>query len=188
MRVLDGQEALPVLDTARWILMRIRTTDCCLTRKGSGFAMMQETLRLNECQTLIYCAQDFLAKHSLLPGSEKDLQMPEELCSLRLPDWLQPNDLRILSLKTYPDCYRMTKGGRFTPSSVRYLSWGIMWNGKCLTARISESPNPEKGCILSDILMEDVPEKYYLSQKQMELLLYKSEPAVKGKEFTTPKD
>ena len=124
-------------DTARWIFMRMRTTDCCSIRKGSGFAMTQETLRLNECQTLIDCAQDFLAKHSLLPGSEKDLQMSEELSSLRLPDWLQTSDLRILSLKTYPDCYRMTKGGRFTPSSVRYLSWGIIWNGKCLTARIS---------------------------------------------------
>ena len=53
----------------------------------------------------------------------------------------------------------MTKAGRFTPSSVRYLSWGTVWNGKCLTARILESPNPENGCILSDILIEDVPEK-----------------------------
>ena len=101
--------------TVRWMLMRIRTTDCCSIRKGSGFAMTQETLKLNECQTLIFCVQDFLAKHSLLPESEKDLQMPEELSSSRLPDWLNPNDLRILSLKTYPDCYRMTKGGHFIP-------------------------------------------------------------------------
>ena len=168
--------------------MRIRTTDCCSIRKGSGIAMTQETLKLNECQTLICCAQDFLVRHSLSPESGKDLQMPEELCSLRLPDWLQTNDLRILSLKMFPDCYRMTRGGRFTPSSVRFMSWGTMWNGKCLTARISESPNPESGCILSDILIEDVPEKYYLSQKQMERLLYKSEPAAKGKESTVPKD
>ncbi len=84
---------------------------------------------------------------------------------MKLPDWLQTNDLRIFSLKTYPVCFRMTKGGRFTPSSVRYLNWGIMSNGKCLTARISESPSQGSGCILSDILMEDVPEKYYLSQK-----------------------
>ncbi|BFK90476.1 hypothetical protein K030075H31_15860 [Blautia producta] len=145
--------------------------------------MTQETLRLNECQTLIDCAQDFLAKHSLLPGSEKDLQMSEELSSLRLPDWLQTSDLRILSLKTYPDCYRMTKGGRFTPSSVRYLSWGIIWNGKCLTARISGFSSQGRRCILSDILMEDVPEKYYLSQKQMEQLLYKSKK--EGRESET---
>ncbi len=37
-------------------------------------------------------------------------------------------------------------------------------------------PNPEKECILSDILEADVPEKYYLSQKQMERLLFKLSP------------
>ena len=62
-----------------------------------------------------------------------------------------------------------------------------VWNGKCLTARILESPNPESGCILSDILIEDVPEKYYLSQQQMERLLFKSRQADRGNESTKPK-
>ena len=91
--------------------------------------MTQEQSKLNECRTLIFCVQDFLARHSLSPESGKDLQMPEELCSSRLPDWLQTSDLRISSLKMFPDCFRMTKAGRFTPSSVRYLSWGMVWNG-----------------------------------------------------------
>ena len=168
--------------------MRIRTTDCCLIRKGSGIVMTQEQSNQNECQILIYSVQDFLARHSLSPESGKDLQMPEELCSSRLPDWLQTSDLRISSLKMFPDCFRMTKAGRFTPSSVRYLSWGTVWNGKCLTARILESPNPENGCILSDILISDVPEKYYLNQKQMEQLLFKYGQEVRGKESTVPKD
>ena len=168
--------------------MRIRTTDCCLTQKGSGIVVMQEQLNQNECQILIYSVQDFLARHSLSPESGEDLQMPEELCSSRLPDWLQTSDLRISSLKMFPDCFRMTKAGRFTPSSVHYLSWGTVWNGKCLTARILESPNPENGCILSDILIEDVPEKYYLSQQQMERLLFKSRRADRGNGSTKPKD
>lgn len=37
---------------------------------------------------------------------------------------------------------------------------------------------------MSDILMEDVPEKYYLSQRQMERLLYKSLQEVREKEST----
>ena len=37
-------------------------------------------------------------------------------------------------------------------------------------------------------LMEDVPEKYYLSQKQMEQLLYKSMLANREKESTQKKD
>ena len=57
-----------------------------------------------------------------------------------------------------------------------------------LTARISESPKQGNGCILSDILISDVPEKYYLSQKQMEQLLYKSMLANREKESTQKKD
>ena len=168
--------------------MRIRTTDCCLTQKGSGIVVMQEQLNQNECQILIYSVQDFLARHSLSPESEKDLLTQEELSFLKLPGFLKLKDPRILSLKMFPVCFRMTKGGRFTPSSVRYLNWGTMSNGRCLTARISESPSQGSGCILSDILMEDVPEKYYLSQKQMEQLLYKSMLANREKEFTQKKD
>ena len=64
----------------------------------------------------------------------------------------------------------------------------IMWNGKCLTARISESLSPEKECILSDILMKDVPEKYYLSPEQTRRLLFKSSQAAKGAEFIPKTD
>ena len=167
--------------------MRIRTTDCCLIRKGSGIVMTQEQSNQNECQILIYSVQDFLARHSLSPESEKDLQMQEELSFLKLPGFLKLKDPRILSLKMFPVCYRMTKAGRFAPSSVRFLNWGTMSNGKCLTARISESPKQENGCILSDILISDVPEKYYLNQKQMEQLLFKSGQEVRGKRVYSPK-
>ena len=168
--------------------MRIRTTDCCLTQKGSGIVVMQEQLNQNECQILIYSVQDFLARHSLSPESEKDLQMQEELSFLKLPGFLKLKDPRILSLKMFPVCYRMTKAGRFAPSSVRFLNWGTMSNGKCLTARISESLSPEKECILSDILMKDVPEKYYLSPEQTRRLLFKSSQAAKGAEFIPKTD
>ena len=93
-----------------------------------------------------------------------------------------------LLLKMYPDCYRITKARRLTPSYIRFMNWGIMWNGKCLTARISESLSPEKECILSDILMKDVPEKYYLSPEQTRRLLFKSSQAAKGAEFIPKTD
>lgn len=64
---------------------------------------------------------------------------------LKLPGFLKLKDPRILSLKMFPVCYRMTKAGRFAPSSVRFLNWGTMSNGKCLTARISESPSKKAG-------------------------------------------
>ena len=74
--------------------------------------MTQEQSNQNECQILIYSVQDFLARHSLSPESEKDLQMQEELSFLKLPGFLKLKDPRILSLKMFPVCYRMTKAGR----------------------------------------------------------------------------
>ena len=51
-----------------------------------------------------------------------------------------------------------------------------MCAGRYLTAKISEFPNHEIECSLSDILEDNVPEKYYLSRKQAEKLLYKEKP------------
>ncbi len=52
----------------------------------------------------------------------------------------------------------------------------MMYAGRYLTAKISEFPNQEIECSLSDILEDNVPEKYYLSRKQAEKLLYKEKP------------
>ncbi len=141
--------------------------------------MTREQLKLEECRALISCARDFLARHSLSPENGKGLPTQGEPCSLRLPDWLKPDSLLIFSLKMFPGCYRMTKAGRFIPSSVHFGSWGTMWNGRCLTAKILGSHSQGGGCTLSDILMEDVPEKYFLSRKQTERLLYSAYPGAR---------
>ena len=49
-------------------------------------------------------------------------------------------------------------------------------------------PQSRKGCTLSDILMKDVEEKYFLSQKQLERLLNKSVPVRREKESTPAKE
>ena len=102
------------------------------------------------------------------------LPTPEELSSLRLPDWLKQSDLRICCLKMFPAFYRMTKGKPFRSSSPHWMTWGIMSSGLCLTANILESLNQGEGFSLSDILIPDAPGKYYLSSAQVEKLLYKS--------------
>ncbi len=57
-----------------------------------------------------------------------------------------------------------------------FIGEGIVW------LVISVFPNPERECILSDILEKDAPEKYYLSQSQMERLLWKLSPERKETE------
>ncbi len=47
---------------------------------------------------------------------------------------------------------------------------GMTSNGKCLTARISESPRIGNECSLSDILEEHVDQKYFLSEKVIKSL------------------
>lgn len=51
-----------------------------------------------------------------------------------------------------------------------------MYAGRYLTAKISEYRNHGIECTLSDIIEDNVPEKYYLSRKQAEKLLYKENP------------
>ena len=51
-----------------------------------------------------------------------------------------------------------------------------MYAGRYLTAKISEYRSHEIECTLSDIIEDNVPEKYNLSRKQAEKLLYKENP------------
>ena len=123
---------------------------------------------------------------SLLRESGLDSKTQEELCSLKLPDSLQPNDLHFFFWKTSRDCYRMTGARRLKPSTPRLLKWGIILNGVCITADISESPSSDGACILSDILIPDVPDKYFLSAAAMRRISGNLSAAPRGKGFTIP--
>lgn len=124
------------------------------------------------CPTSISSVRAFHAKASRLPENGSDLQtIQEELSSLRLPESLRRNGLHIFSWKMSPVCYRMTAAGRLLPSSPRLLSWGMISNGVCITAPISESRSSEGGCILSQVLEDEVPEKYFLSPAAMRKIL-----------------
>ena len=133
-------------------------------------------------------AEDSLAKAFQSLENEKDSAIPEGLSSLRSPGLPPLKNLSICSLKMFPDCYHITKAGRLRPSSVRWMNWGTMSYGKCLTAQILESPNPEKECSLSDFLEKNAPEKYCLSRTQIQKLLYNAYPDERAAECTQPTD
>ena len=149
-------------------------------------SMTHEQSTQESCRISTLFAAASLVRVFQLLEDEAALMTPEALFSLRLPALPPLKDLHICSLKTYPDSYRMTAAGRLRPSSARFLSWGTMSRGRFLTARILESPSLERECILSDILESDVPDKYWLSQRQMEKLLYKSEEERRESESTPP--
>ena len=66
------------------------------------------------------------------------------------------------------------------------LGYFVEW--QVLNSKDFGSPNPEKGCILSDILISDAEEKYFLSPKQQERLLSKSAPEPRGNGSTPRKE
>ena len=129
-----------------------------------------------------------ITRLSALQAPEKDSEIREELSSLNWPGWLKSGSLSICCLKMYPDCLTMTAGGHLRPSSIRWTDWGMLSNGNVLTAKILASRSQETACTLSDILMSDVEEKYFLSPKQQEVLLFKPTVATKGSASTPPKD
>ena len=104
-----------------------------------------------------------------------------ELFSLSLPAYLQRNTLHFSCLKMYPQSARFAKGGFLPQSSVSYLDWGICANGNVLTARLT-FPKAESACSLSDILIPDVPEKYFLSREKAEKYFADKEAKIKEEE------
>ena len=147
-----------------------------------------EKLTPAECRTSTCFAADFLV--NLGQRQEIDLASltPEELSSLRLPDWLKPESLRICCLKMFPAFYSMTRDRRLRPSSPRFMSWGMVSNGMCVTAQTTKRLNRGEGSILSDILIPDAPARYFLSPEMTARLLFKSLEGRRDRESTISKE
>lgn len=138
--------------------------------------MTQEKLYPNSYPISTFLLENFPVSLSQSQEQEKDLTIQEERCFLRLFELLPLKNLSISSSKMFPVCLTTTKAGHLKQSSIHWMNWGMMYAGRYLTAKISEYPNHEIECTLSDIIEENVPEKYYLSRKQAEKLLYKENP------------
>lgn len=70
---------------------------------------------------------------------------------------------RYLFLENVKGLLHHDGGQRSEQSSKRWKNWGTTSSGKCLTANISEYRKTANECSLSDILEEQVDEKYFLS-------------------------
>ena len=119
--------------------------------------------------------EDFRAKLSQLRDTDEVLKIHEELCSLKSAGLHLFSDLNIYSLKTSEDSSIMTRGLHLKPSSEPWTDWGMMWSGKCLTAKISESLKIGSECSLSGILEDNVPETFFLSSEKMQNLIINSQ-------------
>lgn len=133
----------------------------------------QEKLNQKSCQTLISWSQDFLAKHfqSLVEGKVSTIQEAHSfLKSHRLSG---KNNHAFYCLKTSRGFYLTKTEAHLLPSLPKLMNWATTVNGVLLTARITESRKTGSALSLSDILepIEDVDQKYFLSQKSVDKLL-----------------
>ena len=136
--------------------------------------MTQEQSTPMKSLILTFLSEVSRASPSVLQGQERLSMIHGELSSLSFPEYLKRNTLHISSLRMYPRSARFAKAGFLPRSSVSYLDWGICANGNVLTARLT-FPKQESACSLSDILIPDVPEKYYLSREKAEKLFPNSQ-------------
>jgi hypothetical protein len=122
-------------------------------------------------QTSTYSLEDFLAKHLALLANAKDLTTQEEHSFLTSLGFLQKKDPDIWYSKMLK-VYYLTNLAKLSRQYLGFSpTWGIELNGKYLTAKTSEFPKTESVSTLSDILEENVAEKYFLSQKMVDFLL-----------------
>ena len=77
------------------------------------------------------------------------------------------------SLRMLKAYYLTIMGERLPVSLPRLMNWGIIVNGKCLTANISFHKTGNVSS-LSDILEKEVDEKYFLSEKMTRKLVEKT--------------
>src|SRR5690625_1755705 len=149
----------------------------CTTRKESGRHMTLQQSQMTIFESLeiedewMLSPGDSHAKLFQLLENEKDLRTLEGLYSLKSLVSPISSDHAIYSLRTSGDYSAMTTEIPSRPSSEPWMNSGMMRNGVCLTLKTLEYPKTGKGYSLSDILEEQVHEKYFLSHKATDRLV-----------------
>jgi len=113
----------------------------------------------------------FLVRRSVSLERGMDLATLVERYSSRLPALRGLKDPLYCSLRMLRASSVTMKDLRIKSSLNRWRSWGILSSGRCLTANITESHRTGNECSLSDILEDEVPDQYFLSQKSVEGLV-----------------
>ena len=121
--------------------------------------------------TSISFVQDFLANRFRLQARGRVSRTLVERFSSRYAELRKLKDLHCYSSKTFKASLAMTEEELSRSSFNRWMNWGTGSSGKFLTANISGFPRIGNECSLSDILEEEVPDQYFLSEKFIKTIL-----------------
>lgn len=78
-----------------------------------------------------------------------------------------------LSLKMLRESFPLAEAGILPLFYVNWPHWGTVWNTRLSIPKTTVYPKAESVCTLSEILQEEVPEKYFLSEVQARQLLHR---------------
>lgn len=151
---------------------------------ANGTQMMWELLNQEQSQTQIVGVSDFLAKTLVSQGcSEDSLGIDHhsfsELCIFleNSGKEIDPNTCSLKMLKTLLV---------FTPAlisegySLPWMRGGMMQNGELSTQKTMTFPKTGRECSLSDVLEEEVSERYFLSEQATKRLLSYKDSEILG--------
>ncbi len=150
--------------------------------------MTQEQSNQNECQILIYSVQDFLARHSLSPESEKDLQMQEELSFFEIARILEAKRPSYFILENVPGLLSHDKGRTFCTilSTLSELGYHVEW--KVLNSKDFGVPQARKRVYIVGYFDFRCAGKVLPEPETNGAALVQVRAGSQGKESTVPKD
>src|SRR3990167_8979298 len=158
-----------VSDTMKLTSMQSKPTIRTSEQIGSQWTLLK--LMPKMFPNMTSSAQDSHANLSLSQEKDWALKIQGELSFLKSQGLLKEESHKSFSLKMLKGYYHTIKGEHLQLSLPHLMNWGIMQNGRFLTASILESHKIGKGCLLSDILEEQVANKYFLSSQMKKRIL-----------------
>src|SRR5574344_90125 len=143
-----------------------------ITAKIMRFTMtMYEQLIPTNSLTLISFVQDFLANLFQLQAKDEDLTTPEVHSFLKSHGFCPTKSPNTLFSKTLKG-YLTTTLDELSELSLKFSpTLGIACNGRFLILSSSAFLKTGKECTLSDVLEQNVSEKYFLSQDAITRIL-----------------
>lgn len=135
---------------------------------------------LEMCEQLTFLDQiagvsEHHARISALQDSEKVLVETGQVSFEKYFAFLKKQgkkiDLNGCSMRMLRECYQATGDLTTLPFSLKWTGGGTTLNGRYSTLNTTEYPRTVKECSLSDILEEEVNEKYFLSSTAVKRLV-----------------
>ena len=177
-----------MLDIAKSISMQTEVIEQFFNTEGEWFCNDAKKIRPEELPEFDLLCGGFPCQAFSVAGKRQGFEDARGTLFFEIARLVKARRPPYLLLENVPGLLSHNKGATFNTILYTLYELGYHVEWQVLNSKDFGVPQSRKECILSDILMEDVPEKYYLSPEQTRRLLFKSSQAAKGAEFIPKTD